>query len=81
MSYHIWVAYFGDLSDPGRSRVHELADEAQRVFRTQVVNPKWVQSMQRHGYKDAFEEVCPLHLPLECITSLLTIPGIGRHPL
>jgi cobaltochelatase CobN len=25
------------------------------VFRTRVVNPKWVQSMQRHGYKGAFE--------------------------
>ena len=48
-------AYFGDSSDPGRSRVRELADEARRVFRTRVVNPKWVQSMQRHGYKGAFE--------------------------
>jgi cobaltochelatase CobN len=48
-------AYFGDSSDPGRSRVRALADEARRVFRTRVVNPKWVQSMQRHGYKGAFE--------------------------
>ena len=42
-------------SDPSRSRVRDLADEARRVFRTRVVNPKWVQSMQRHGYKGAFE--------------------------
>jgi cobaltochelatase CobN len=48
-------AYFGDSSDPSRSRVRDLADEARRVFRTRVVNPKWVQSMQRHGYKGAFE--------------------------
>ena len=48
-------AYFGDSSDPGRSRVRELTDEVRRVFRTRVVNPKWVQSMQRHGYKGAFE--------------------------
>ena len=48
-------AYFGDSSDPSRTRVRELADEARRVFRTRVVNPKWVQSMQRHGYKGAFE--------------------------
>ena len=48
-------AYFGDSSDPSRSRVRELADEARRVFRTRVVNPKWVESMQRHGYKGAFE--------------------------
>jgi cobaltochelatase CobN len=48
-------AYFGDSSDPSRSRVRDLGDEARRVFRTRVVNPKWVQSMQRHGYKGAFE--------------------------
>lgn len=48
-------AYFGDSSDPSRSRVRDLADEARRVFRTRVVNPKWVESMQRHGYKGAFE--------------------------
>jgi cobaltochelatase CobN len=48
-------AYLGDSSDPSRSRVRELADEARRIFRTRVVNPKWVQSMQRHGYKGAFE--------------------------
>ena len=35
--------------------MRELADEARRVFRTRVVSPKWVQSMQRHGYKGAFE--------------------------
>jgi len=27
VSYHICVAYFGDLSDPGHSRVRELADQ------------------------------------------------------
>ncbi len=48
-------AYFGDSSDPSRSRVRELSDEARRVFRTRVVNPKWIASMQRHGYKGAFE--------------------------
>lgn len=48
-------AYFGDSSDPSRARVRELADEARRVFRTRVVNPKWLQSIQRHGYKGAFE--------------------------
>ena len=48
-------AYFGDSSDPSRARVRALADEARRVFRTRVVNPKWIESMQRHGYKGAFE--------------------------
>jgi cobaltochelatase CobN len=47
--------FFGDSSDPSRARVRDLGDEARRVFRSRVVNPKWIQSMKRHGYKGAFE--------------------------
>ena len=47
--------FFGDSSDPSRSRVRDLQDEARRVFRSRVVNPKWMESMRRHGYKGAFE--------------------------
>jgi cobaltochelatase CobN len=47
--------FFGDSSDPTRPRVRKLEDEARRVFRTRVVNPKWIDSMKRHGYKGAFE--------------------------
>jgi cobaltochelatase CobN len=47
--------FFGDSSDPTRSRVRDLQDEARRVFRSRVVNPKWIESMKRHGYKGAFE--------------------------
>jgi cobaltochelatase CobN len=35
--------------------VRDLADEARRVFRSRVVNPRWLASIQRHGYKGAFE--------------------------
>jgi cobaltochelatase CobN len=35
--------------------VRSLAEEAARVVRTRVVNPKWIGAMQRHGYKGAFE--------------------------
>jgi cobaltochelatase CobN len=47
--------YFGDNSDPGHTRVRELKEEALRVFRTRVINPKWLASVQRHGYKGALE--------------------------
>jgi len=47
--------FFGDSSDPSRVRVRDLQDEARRVFRSRVVNPKWIESMKRHGYKGAFE--------------------------
>jgi cobaltochelatase CobN len=48
-------AWFGDTADPARPRVRSLAEEAARVVRTRVVNPKWIGAMQRHGYKGAFE--------------------------
>jgi cobaltochelatase CobN len=47
--------YFGDSANPAAPRVRDLADEARRVFRTRVINPKWIASVQRHGYKGAFE--------------------------
>src|ERR687893_612731 len=48
-------AWFGDSSDPARPKVRSLAEEAARVVRTRVVNPKWIAAMVRHGYKGAFE--------------------------
>jgi cobaltochelatase CobN len=48
-------AWFGDSADPHRPVVRSLAEEAARVVRTRVVNPKWIDAMRRHGYKGAFE--------------------------
>jgi len=48
-------AMFGDSSNPEDVEVRHLDDEARRVFRSRVVNPKWVESMQDHGYKGALE--------------------------
>jgi cobaltochelatase CobN len=48
-------AFFGDSADPARPRVRSLAEEAARVVRSRVVNPKWISAMARHGYKGAFE--------------------------
>jgi cobaltochelatase CobN len=47
--------YFGDSSDPSRPRTRDLREEARRVFRARVVNPKWLESMRRHGYKGGLE--------------------------
>ncbi len=47
--------YFGDSSNPLEPKQRDLADEAKRVFRTRVVNPKWIDGIKRHGYKGAFE--------------------------
>jgi cobaltochelatase CobN len=48
-------AYIGDSTRPDTVRTRSLAEETARVFRARVVNPRWVQAMQRHGYKGAFE--------------------------
>ncbi len=47
--------FFGDSANPEQPRQRDLADEARRVFRTRVVNPKWISGIKRHGYKGAFE--------------------------
>ena len=48
-------SYIGDSADPSRVKMRDLAEEARRVFRSRVANPKWISAMQRHGYKGAFE--------------------------
>ena len=48
-------AYFGDSSRPESSRVRDLKEEALRVYRSRVINPKWIAGIQRHGYKGGLE--------------------------
>jgi len=49
------AAYIGDSSDPSRVRARSLAQEARRVFRARIANPRWIASMIRHGYRGAAE--------------------------
>jgi cobaltochelatase CobN len=48
-------AYVGDSTRPDNVRTRTLVEESARVFRSRVVNPRWIQAMRRHGYKGAFE--------------------------
>jgi len=48
-------SYVGDSSDPTRADVRTLQGEALRVFRSRVVNPKWLAGIQRHGYRGGLE--------------------------
>ncbi|HEX5366567.1 MAG TPA: cobaltochelatase subunit CobN [Acidimicrobiales bacterium] len=52
---HAPRSWFGDTSDPASPRVRALAEEAARVVRSRVLNPRWIDAMRRHGYKGAFE--------------------------
>jgi len=49
------AAYVGDSAVPDTVHTRTLSEEIRRVFRSRVVNPKWIAAMQRHGYKGAFE--------------------------
>nr|WP_210743446.1 cobaltochelatase subunit CobN [Nocardia cerradoensis] len=48
-------AYIGDSTRPDAVRTRTLSEETTRVFRSRVVNPRWLEAMRRHGYKGAFE--------------------------
>ncbi|MBC6449882.1 cobaltochelatase subunit CobN [Actinokineospora xionganensis] len=49
------AAYIGDSTRPESVRTRSLEEETNRVFRSRVVNPRWIEAMRRHGYKGAFE--------------------------
>ncbi|MEO1446760.1 MAG: cobaltochelatase subunit CobN, partial [Cyanobacteria bacterium J06635_11] len=49
------VTYFGDNAIPENPKVRSLKSEIARVYRSRVVNPKWIAGVMRHGYKGAFE--------------------------
>ncbi len=49
------ATYFGDNAVPERPKVRSLKSEIARVYRSRVVNPKWIAGVMRHGYKGAFE--------------------------
>jgi cobaltochelatase CobN len=47
--------YFGDNSRMTQPKVRKLSEEIARVYRSRVVNPKWIAGAMRHGYKGTFE--------------------------
>jgi len=49
------VVYHNDHSNPAAPKIRTLKEELNRVIRSRVLNPKWINAMQEHGYKGAFE--------------------------
>ncbi len=45
--------YYGDTRDPAQVGVTDFADEMRRVVRAKLLNPKYIDGMQAHGYKGA----------------------------
>ena len=46
---------FADHSRRERLRIHGLEREIDKVVRSRLLNPRWIEGMQQHGYKGAFE--------------------------
>jgi len=46
-------SYSGDSSDPERVKIRSTAEETKYIFRARILNPKWIESLKRHGYKGA----------------------------
>ncbi|MDI9644156.1 MAG: cobaltochelatase subunit CobN [Candidatus Verstraetearchaeota archaeon] len=48
-------SYYGDSTDPRRVKVRSTAEEIRYCFRARLVNPKWFESLKKHGYHGASE--------------------------
>jgi cobaltochelatase CobN len=46
-------SYCGDSSDPKRVKVRSTTEETCHVFRSRLLNPKYIEGMKRHGYQGA----------------------------
>ncbi len=46
-------SFCGDSSDPDRVKLRSTDEETKYVFRSRLVNPKWIESVKRHGYHGA----------------------------
>ena len=49
------TVYHGDHANPAAPKIRTLQEELNRVIRSRVLNPKWIEAMREHGYKGAFE--------------------------
>ena len=47
--------YHADHANPESPRIRTLKEELNRVLRSRVLNPKWIDAMREHGYKGGFE--------------------------
>jgi len=46
-------SYCGDSSDPHRVKIRSTAEETCHVFRSRLLNPKYIEGMKKHGYQGA----------------------------
>ncbi|MEY4359476.1 MAG: cobaltochelatase subunit CobN, partial [Cyanobacteriota bacterium] len=69
--------WFGDHSRQQRPRVHRLEREFDKVLRSRVLNPRWIEGMQDHGYKGGFEMAASLDYLFAYDASTGKVPDWG----
>ncbi|CAH0993387.1 Aerobic cobaltochelatase subunit CobN [Sinobacterium norvegicum] len=47
--------YHSDHANPSAPKIRTLKEELNRVIRSRLLNPKWIEGMREHGYKGGFE--------------------------
>jgi cobaltochelatase CobN len=52
--------WFGDHARAERPRLHRLERELDKVLRSRLLNPRWIEAMASHGYKGGFEMAASL---------------------
>jgi cobaltochelatase CobN len=54
------AVWFADHSRQQRPRLHRLERELDKVLRSRLLNPRWIEAMGEHGYKGGFEMAASL---------------------
>ena len=49
------LSIMGDSSDPQRLKARTVEEESKFVFRSRVLNPKWLEGLKQHGFRGAME--------------------------
>ena len=49
------LSFMGDGSDPDRVRIRGTKEELQFVYRSKILNPKFIDGLKRHGYRGVAE--------------------------
>jgi cobaltochelatase CobN len=73
--------WFGDHSRQQRPRLHRLEREFDKVLRSRLLNPRWIEGMQQHGYKGGFEMAASLDYLFAYDASTDRVPDWGYGAL
>ncbi|MCP9858228.1 MULTISPECIES: cobaltochelatase subunit CobN [unclassified Cyanobium] len=69
--------WFGDHSRSERPRLHRVEREFDKVLRSRLLNPRWIEAMQGHGYKGGFEMAASLDYLFAYDASTGRVPDWG----